>query len=58
MVRKLVFYFAMNGIGWNEDAGWLSDDDYCIWFGVSCSNGLLDVFRIEGIYLGEFYCVC
>ena len=42
----------MNGVGWNENGNWLSDDDYCTWFGVTCTNRILDVFRIEGINLG------
>jgi len=49
----IVFYFSTNGIGWNDNTNWLTDADYCSWYGISCSNGFLDsMYRIEGIYLG------
>lgn len=29
-------YEATNGDAWHDNEGWLSDEDHCDWFGVSC----------------------
>lgn len=32
------FYFATQGEGWNDNSGWLGDDQECKWFGVDCDS--------------------
>ena len=30
----VLFYYAMDGGNWKQDAGWLSEDSECYWFGI------------------------
>lgn len=41
-------YLGSNGPAWKTHTGWLSDEPYCTWFGVSCDDG-----KITGLHLPE-----
>jgi hypothetical protein len=32
----LVFYYATGGSNWTKNDGWLKDENYCSWYGVTC----------------------
>ncbi|GKT26705.1 hypothetical protein ADUPG1_013448 [Aduncisulcus paluster] len=36
-----LLYEETNGDEWTHNDGWLSDDDYCEWYGVTCEDGVL-----------------
>ena len=35
------FYYATNGNGWLDNEGWMTTDDECTWFGITCIDGIV-----------------
>jgi len=34
-----LFYHGTGGSSWKNSAGWLDDDNYCTWYGITCADG-------------------
>jgi hypothetical protein len=41
-----VLYFSTEGAGWDENTGWLGEDQECLWYGVECPAGSDHITRI------------
>ena len=50
-------YFALAGAGWDQNTGWLTDDDVCSWYGLplnDCHNGIASSLDLsENNLVGE-----
>lgn len=44
----VLFFHAVGGSHWTRKDGWLSDDDYCSWYGIECIDS-----RVHSISLGS-----
>jgi len=42
-------FYANGGVGWNNNASWLSSGSHCDWYGVSCAAN----FRVTGVNLAD-----
>ncbi len=54
-----VFFNTTNGPYWNNNTGWLSSEDYCKWYGITCEGGLVTKINLsnnslQGIFPGNF----
>ena len=43
----VALYNATNGSRWKNSDGWLSNNDHCEWFGVSCKSGRVVELRLR-----------
>ena len=46
-------YADLNGDEWNSDDGWLTDDDICTWYGITCFGEGTKLGRVQEIILAE-----
>jgi hypothetical protein len=44
-----VFYYSFQVESWENEAGWLSSDHECTWFGIKCGSDGSNSFPVEGI---------
>lgn len=53
-----VFYESTGGLNWRNNAGWLSGDNECLWFGITCnSDGFVEsmgLSKYSGVRLRNF----
>jgi DNA-binding SARP family transcriptional activator len=44
-------YLSTDGERWKENAGWLSDEPHCSWYGISCTAGAVTSIDLQNNYL-------
>jgi hypothetical protein len=42
------FYDAMSGACWLNNTGWMKNDDFCSWYGITCENGTVTKIDLRG----------
>eukprot|EP00029_Vermamoeba_vermiformis_P005230 TRINITY_DN1754_c0_g4_i3.p1 TRINITY_DN1754_c0_g4~~TRINITY_DN1754_c0_g4_i3.p1 ORF type:complete len:766 (+),score=63.35 TRINITY_DN1754_c0_g4_i3:1-2298(+) len=54
-----LFYNSTNGPYWDNNTGWVTTDDFCLWYGITCQDGIVTKINlsnnsVQGFIPGNF----